>query len=184
MRVVVGAFLLALSLTVAASAADPAQRTYARGQYQLSARLFQREAERGRAVAQAFLGYQFEYGLGVPKSYEEAARWYRCAAEQGEPNAQFHLGQLYDRGQGVPEDTVEAAKWLTLAAAYAPRDRRAYWETMRDTIGGKMTLDELAEGRRLAVAWRPSFVCELQLEVEALHLPTKKYRGGEPDGER
>jgi len=183
MRAIVGAFLLALSLPADASA-DAAMRAYARGQYVLSARLFLREAEQGRAVAQSFLGYQYQYGLGVPQSYELAAIWYLCAAQQGEPNAQFFLGQLYDRGQGVPEIPVEAEKWLDLAAAHAPRGRREYWETMRDTIGGKMTLDELAEGRRLAVAWAPTFTCAAPLETETLHLPTHKYRGSEADGER
>jgi uncharacterized protein len=184
MRAIVGAVLVALNLTTAASANDAAQAAYAHRRYELSATLFLREAEHGRAVAQAFLGYQYQYGLGVPKSYEEAARWYRCAAEQGEPSAQFFLGQLYDRGQGVAEDPVEAEKWLDLAAAHAPSDRRDYWETMRDTIGGKMTLDELADARRRAVAWFPSFACDGRSETEALHLPTQKYRRSEPDGER
>jgi hypothetical protein len=186
MRAIVGALLLALSLpgVAPALAADAALRAYARGDYDLSARLLLREAEEGRAVAQAYLGYQYQYGLGVPKSYEQAAIWYLCAAEQGEPNAQFYLGQLYDRGQGVEENTVEAAKWLDLAAAHAPRDRREHWEIMRDTIGGKMTLDELAEGRRRAVAWAPSYACAAPSEAEALHLPTHKYRRREADSER
>ena len=80
---------------------------------------------------------------------------HRCAAEQGEPAAQFFLGLLYDRGQGVAENPVEAEKWLDLAAARAPKPKREYWATMRDTIAGKMTLDELAEARRRAVAWYP-----------------------------
>jgi hypothetical protein len=184
MRALVSAFLLALSLPAAATAGDAGRRAYARGQYDLSARLLLREAARGHAIAQAYLGYQYQYGLGVPKSYEEAARWYFCAAEQGEPSAQFFLGQLYDRGQGVPEDPVEAEKWLDLAAAHAPPDRRDYWATMRDAIGSKMTLDELAQGRRRAVAWYPSFACHARSETEVLHLPTKKYRRSEQDGER
>ena len=163
MRAIVGAFAAALALPAAASASDPGMRAYARGQYQVSAHLLLREAEQGRAVAQAYLGYQYQYGLGLPKNYVEAARWYFCAAEQGEPSAQFFLGQLYDRGQGVPEDPVEAAKWLDLAAAQAPGDRREYWATMRDEIDGKMTLDELAEGRRRAVAWAPSYACAMRV---------------------
>ena len=159
MRAVVGACLFVLSVmaTAPAEARGAAERAYARGHYVLSARLFLREAERGRAVAQTFLGYQFQNGWGVPKSYEEAANWFLRAAEQGEPSAQFYLGLLYDRGQGVEENPIEAAKWLDLAAAHAPPGRREYWYTMRDAIAGKLTLDELTEARRRAVAFAPIF---------------------------
>jgi TPR repeat protein len=167
-----------------ARAADAAEQAYYRGDYVRAAALFFPEAEAGRAVAQSFLGYQYQYGLGLPKSYEEAAHWYHCAAEQGEPTAQFFLGQLYDRGQGVAEDPVQAGKWLDLAAAHAPRNQREYWATMRDTIGGKMTLDELRAAQGLAVAWRPTYLCAPSSEVETLRLPTKKYRHGEAYGER
>src|ERR1700710_2332751 len=100
MREAIAALLLTLTAAAASpvAASDLGLRAYARGQYALSGQLLLREAQQGRALAQAYLGYQFQYGLGVPKSYEEAARWYVCAAEQGEPNAQFFLGQLYDRG--------------------------------------------------------------------------------------
>jgi uncharacterized protein len=184
MRAIVGALAAALCAPNAALASDAGMRAYAHGHYQLSADLFLHEAQRGGAVAQAYLGYQYQYGLGVPKDYVEAAAWYRCAAEQGEPTAQFFLGQLYDRGQGVPEDPVEAVKWLDLATAQAPPGRREYWQTMRDSIGGKMTLDELAEGQRRAAAWAPGFACALSSEAEVLGLPTHKYSRSEADGER
>jgi len=153
--------LRVLILTFAALAASRAfaagagERAYFRGDYARATPLLISEADAGSPVAQSFLGYQFQYGLGVPKSYEEAARWFHRAAEQGEPAAQFFLGLLYDRGQGVAENPVEAEKWLDLAAANAPKTKREYWATMRDTIAGKMTLDELAEARRRAVAWYP-----------------------------
>jgi hypothetical protein len=176
--------LLALCIPNLAHAADAAERAYLDGRYDASARLYLAEAERGRALAETHLGYQFQYGLGVPQSYEEAALWYACAAEQGEPNAQFYLGQLYDRGQGVVENPVEAGKWLDLAAAHAPASRGEYWRTMRDEIDGKMTLDELSEARRRAVAWRPSFACARLSEPEELQLPTHKDRRREADSER
>ena len=184
MRTFFGSCLLALSLPASAHAMDAADSAYSSGRYVASARLYLAEAERGRALAETHLGYQFQYGLGVPQSYEDAARWYFCAAEQGEPNAQFYLGQLYDRGQGVVENPVEAGKWLDLAAAHAPASRGEYWRTMRDEIDGKMTLDELTEARRRAVVWRPSYACAPILESEALQLPTHKNRRGEADSER
>src|SRR3977135_2521321 len=68
-------------------------------------------AERGEPTAQAYLGYMFETGRGVPQNYTEAAMWYRRAAEQGDSLAQYSLGLLYDHGFGVPRDIVEANKW-------------------------------------------------------------------------
>ncbi|MDE3176972.1 MAG: sel1 repeat family protein [Pseudomonadota bacterium] len=173
---------MALSASASAQASEAGERAYYRGDYGRAASLLLADARAGQAVAQSFLGYQYQYGLGVPKSYEEAARWYRCAAEQGEPTAQFMLGQLYDRGQGVVEEPVEAEKWLDLAAAHAPHDRRAHWEAMRDIIGAKMTLDELNEARRRAVAWVPTYDCQADSEAETLNLPTHKYRRREADG--
>jgi TPR repeat protein len=146
---------VAVGATTPAHAGGAGERAYYRGDYAQAAYLLLPKANAGAAVAQSFLGYQYQYGLGVPKSYEEAARWFHRAAEQGEPTAQFFLGLLYDRGQGVAEDPVEAEKWLDLAAAHAPRPKREHWATMRDTIAAKMTMDELAEARRRAVSWYP-----------------------------
>ena len=168
--------LAAICAATGALASDAGERAYYRGDYARAAALLRPEAEAGRPLAQTFLGYQYQYGLGVPKSYEEAARWYRCAAERGEPSAQFFLGQLYDRGEGVPEDPVEAQKWVDLAAAHAPPARRDYWASMRDIIAGKMSIDELTEARRRALAWFPSDVCDATSQIETLRLPTHKYR--------
>jgi TPR repeat protein len=167
-----------------AARADEGERAFRAARYEVSAPLLLRGARSGRARDQAYLGYSYQYGLGVPKSYEEAATWYVCAAEQGEPHAQFFLGQLYDRGQGVAENPVEAGKWLDLAAAHAPADSREHWAAMRDIIGGKMTLDQLAEARRRAVAWAPSSACAYVSQREDLYLPTHKYSRREADGER
>jgi TPR repeat protein len=175
---------LAVNAAAPARATDAGERAYYRGDYVRAAPLLIAEANAGRAISQSFLAYEYQYGLGVPKSYEEAARWYLCAARQGEPTAQFMLGQLYDRGEGVREDPVEAGKWMDLAAAHAPPDRREYWASMRDIIGGKMTLDELAESRRRAVAWFPTYECAARSQEETLILPTHKNRRREADGER
>jgi hypothetical protein len=177
-------YLVAIVCSARAQAADAGERAFYRGDYTHAAALLLPQAISGHAIAQSVLGYQYQYGLGVPKSYEQAARWYICAAEQGEPAAQFFLGQLYDRGLGVREDPVEAGKWLDLATAHAPQGKRDYWETMRETIAGKMTLDEWREAQRRAVAWFPNDICQMRSEIDLLHLPTKKYRGSEPYGER
>lgn len=159
MRAVVGAFLLTIGLLTSAHSQElaDAQRAFSHGSYVRSAQMFLREAKQGLPLAQTFLGYQYQMGWGVPKSYEEAAYWFGRAAEQGEPSAQFFLALLFDRGQGVSENPIEAAKWLDLAAAHAPPSRREYWVNMRDNVSSKLTLGELAEARRRAVAWAPVF---------------------------
>ena len=91
-----------------------------RQDYAQASRVFIPLAERGNPSAQAYLGFMFETGRGVPQNYTEAAMWYRRAAEQGDSHAQYALGLLYDHGQGVPRDFVEASKWLNLSTAGAP----------------------------------------------------------------
>ncbi len=114
------------------------------------------KAEHGDAHAQAMLGFMYASGNGVPQSYEVAARWYLRSAEQGDPVAQYLLGLLYDKGFGVTADTVIAYKWLNLAAAHAPRQSRETFMRMRDSVGSKMTEDQLKLARRLAVDFASS----------------------------
>ena len=113
-------------------------------------------AEQGVPSAQAYLGFMFETGRGVPQNYTEAAMWYRRAAEQGDSLAQYSLGLLYDRGQGVPRDIVEANKWLNLSAAGAPPRAREARVRIRDAVTTKMTRGEIARARLRALEWAPT----------------------------
>ena len=70
-----------------AHAQNAGERAYYRGDYARSAALLIAEARAGRPTAQSFLGYQFQYGLGVPKNFNQVAYWFGRAAEQGEPSA-------------------------------------------------------------------------------------------------
>ncbi len=74
------------------------------------------KAEKGDAVAQFLLGYNYVSGQGVPKDDAEAVKWFRKAADQGDAGAQDSLGRLYGNGQGVPKDETEAVKWFRKAA--------------------------------------------------------------------
>ena len=127
-----------------------------RQDYQQASQVFIPLAEQGNAAAQAYLGFLFETGRGVPQNYTEAAMWYRRAAEQGDSLAQYSLGLLYDRGQGVPRDIVEASKWLNLATAGAPRRAREARARIRDAVTTKMTRGEIARARLRALEWAPS----------------------------
>src|ERR1700730_10936420 len=126
-----------------------------RQDYQQASQIFIPLAEQGQSSAQAYLGFLFETGRGVPQNYTEAAMWYRRAAEQGDSLAQYSLGLLYDRGQGVPRDIVEANKWLNLSTAAAPRRAREARARIRDAVTTKMTRGEIAQARLRALEWAP-----------------------------
>jgi hypothetical protein len=126
-----------------------------RQDYQQASQIFILLAEQGQPSAQAYLGFLFETGRGVPQNYTEAAMWYRRAAEQGDSLAQYSLGLLYDKGQGVPRDIVEASKWLNLSTAAAPRQAREARARIRDAVTTKMSRGEIARARLRALEWAP-----------------------------
>lgn len=126
-----------------------------RQDYVVAARIFTPHAEAGQPSAQAYLGFMYETGRGVPQNYTEAAMWYRRAAEQGDSLAQYSLGLMYDRGQGVPRDVVEAGKWLNLATSGAPRRAREARARIRDAVTSKMSRGEIAQARLRALEWVP-----------------------------
>jgi hypothetical protein len=149
---------LACLLPVQADAATAHQgaTAFSRGDYSRASSILIPLAERGDPVAQAYLGFMFETGRGVPQNFSEAAMWYRRAAEQGNGSAQYSLGLLYDKGFGVPRDEVEAHRWLNLATSVAsPRDRERR-ERVRDAIASKMSREEIALARTRALQWAPS----------------------------
>ena len=156
-RIIFGAIAIALSAVNLANASSLGAGTAAFGRqdYVTAAVILGPLAERGVAKAQTYLGFMYANGRGVPQSYVEAARWYCRAAAQDEATAQYMLGLMYDKGQGVPENRIEAHKWLNLAAAHAPRSDREDWVRIRDAVGSKMALAQLAEARRRAIEWRP-----------------------------
>lgn len=141
--------------TARAGPLQRAQAAFAREDFTSAAQTFIPLAKNGNAVAQAYLGFMFEYGRGVPQNYSEASYWYRRAAEQGNGNAQYSLGLLYDKGFGVRQDLVEADKWLNLAAASASKGSREYRARLRDAVATKMTRGQIAESRRRALEWYP-----------------------------
>ncbi len=143
---------------LAAGAADltsTGEQAYRHGDYVRAAQLLLPEAEAGRATAQAYLGFMYENGLGVPQDFATAAKWLTLAADQGVPTAQYLLGGLYDRGQGLSHDPVRAEIWYNLAAAHADPGNREYWQGMRDAVASKLTRAELDEAQRRAQNWVP-----------------------------
>jgi TPR repeat protein len=150
-----GLLALCCASSAKADAVSAGKRAFARHDYVRAASLLLLEAERGSPVAQTYLGYMYQYGLGVPRDYVLATSWLHQAAEQGEPTGQFLLGLLFDKGYGVPQDWVEAEVWLDLAAAHAAGTQQDYFARVRDAVAQKLTLDQLAEAQRRASAWTP-----------------------------
>ena len=127
---------------------------YVTGDYPRGARVGP-AAERGDARAQAYLGFMYQYGRGVPQNYALAVYWYRRSAEQGNPIAQHLLGLMYDKGQGVFSDYVLAHMWLSLRrrAPRAPEHEDNI--RLRDAVASKMSKGQVADAQALANAWFP-----------------------------
>jgi hypothetical protein len=153
--VLLSTFVFAL-VAAGPAAAGPLQAgiaAYNARDYPAAARLLLPLAEHGNAKAQAYVGFMFANGRGVPQNYIAAARWYRSASEQGVPVAQFMLGLMYDKGHGVPQNYVLAYKWLNLAVAGATPGERDYWVRIRDAVASKLTLVERTAGQGKATEW-------------------------------
>jgi hypothetical protein len=112
-----------------------------------------RLAKNGDIRAQAYLGFMYQTGKGVPQHYEKAAYWFGRAAENGHGDAQFALGLLYNKGQGVPMDVVQAYKWLNLSASQAEREDREFKVRIRDSIAVKMSVAQLETAQQLSRDW-------------------------------
>ena len=144
--------LAALGPAHAASRGDAAFRS---GDYPRAVKRVGPAAERGDARAQAYLGFMYQYGRGVPQNHGMAVYWYRRGAEQGNPTAQHLLGLMYDKGMGVPTDHVTAHIWLNLAAAGTKGVKHEDNVRLRDAVASKMSLGQLADAQYFARVWVP-----------------------------
>ncbi len=96
--------------------AKRADAAYARKDYSTAAPLYQQLADSGRAGAMTWLGWLYEYGLGLTQDYSQALAWYRKAAEKGDAAGTFHVGAMYATGRGVAKDFDQAVTWYRKAA--------------------------------------------------------------------
>ena len=109
-------------------------------------------------IAELYLGYAYAYGRGVPQDSAEAIRWWREAVDREDSHtngacAHFMLGDAYYKGLGVPQDYVLAYMWFAIAAVYRSGEEKAEAAKMRDEAARMLTLEQLAEGQRLAREW-------------------------------
>jgi TPR repeat protein len=146
---------LALAVLGPAQAAPVGEWSYRSGDYPRAVKSIGPAAERGDARAQAYLGFMYQYGRGVPQNYGLAIYWYRRGAEQGNAVAQHLLGLMYDKGMGVATDHVAAYIWLNLAAARSKGPEHEDNVRLRDAVASKMSLGQLADAQYFARAWVP-----------------------------
>jgi TPR repeat protein len=95
---------------------DQGKRLYMAGNKAAAVQPFMESAQAGNSQAQVQIGYQYEFGEGLPQNNAEAARWYGRAAELGNALGACNLGTMYENGTGVPEDWVAATRWYKMAA--------------------------------------------------------------------
>ena len=108
----------------------------------------------GDKEAALLLGKMYEYGFGVQIDQAQAARWYLAGAELNDPRCQFEASIFLYKGWGIPQDRVQAAKWWTLALGHDESYSKVIRPTV-DSVEEDLNPEVLAEGRRLAAAWKP-----------------------------
>lgn len=77
---------------------------------------YHKEADKGNASAQFFMGVTQEYGYAGKPDAAKAVEWYRKAAEQGHTGAQTFLGFALLTGSGVAKAPEQAVAWFRKAA--------------------------------------------------------------------
>ena len=121
--------------------------------------------------AEAYLGWAYSHGEGVPKNDDEAVNWYRKSAEHGSAMGQSNLAFMYENGRGVRKDLTEAAKWVQAAAAQNDGGAQFHLAEMYED-GRGVPKDKIAAIQWFILAkWAgsPDFMRELH--------PTTKYGG-------
>ena len=68
----------------------------------------------GDPKSEFFLGFCYQFGIGVQSNEEEALKWYRQAADHGDAHAQNALGVYYIKTQ--PNDSPQYIDWFEKAA--------------------------------------------------------------------
>jgi TPR repeat protein len=149
------ALALAIGAVAPVQAAPLGEGAYRSGDYLRAVKRIGPAAERGDARAQAYLGFMYQYGRGVPQNYGLAIYWYRRAAEQGNAVGQHLLGLMYDKGMGVATDHVAAHIWLNIAASRSKGAEHEDNVRLRDAVASKMSLGQLSDAQYLARVWAP-----------------------------
>lgn len=84
--------------------------------YKKSLTWFIKAAKEGSLLADYYIGYLYEHGLGQKKSIDKALFWYKKSADKGNAIAQNHLGNIYSQGLGVNRSNDQAYGWYKKSA--------------------------------------------------------------------
>ena len=107
------AALIVIALTCG-SGREPAAKPSTYGD---AMRWYEREAAKGFAKAQYFLGLLYERGGGPrTKDLAKAFQWFAKAAAQGHARAQYKISRAYQFGLGTVSDPEQAVLWYRRAA--------------------------------------------------------------------
>jgi len=66
--------------------------------------------------AQAALGYNYFYGIGVQKNIVLGLKYFHLSADQGNSTAQFNLGTIYFYGKEVEKNIILGLKYYKISA--------------------------------------------------------------------
>jgi len=86
-----GLALLLTSQTAISASFDDGVAAMQSGDYSQALDLWSKSAGEGDARAQYSLGYLYQFGLGVPVSWDKAKEWYEKAAAQNNGDALYAL---------------------------------------------------------------------------------------------
>jgi TPR repeat protein len=150
-RILLPAFLLAVTLAFAAASSAKAEPTpgwkaFTSSNHEKAEAIWRPLAEQG--------DHHAAFGMGVlaqtRNQHEDAARWYEQAARAGLTSAQVLLGSMYIDGRGVAWDAVRAYAWLHRATL----DGHANAARARDAVGAALTPDQLSQAEALSLTLR------------------------------
>jgi len=145
------AFVLMTMLTSAATSARAdfidGRDAYLRQDYATTLSELRPLAAEGDKRAQAFLGWLYKKGYGVPQDIAQALVWYKLAADQGHGFSQKELAMAYYSGTGAPQDLTRAAMWLNLSKL------RNYGMADLLLVEAQMDKASIQRARRMADDW-------------------------------
>lgn len=93
-----------MGASVAIADIDAGKEAYFMGEYERAIEAFMPDANAGNTYAQVKIGFMYENGWGVDRSYVAAANWYQRAIDGGDPEGNVAMAKLHAYGRGLPRD--------------------------------------------------------------------------------
>jgi TPR repeat protein len=150
-----------------------AERAFRQYDYDTAGKAFSDLAGKGNGVAQYWLGYMTELGLGIARDPRKAVALYEQAADRGVLAAELRLGEIFMRGDTLPPDFRRAKIYL---------DRAAYHGNARAALGlSEIFQHGLGVPANSVEAFAWAEVAALEGNVPARRERDAALRGLQPD---